>query len=143
MMPTRLTVLLLAIPLLCAGCGQKREEKPAAAGQTATAHPSDTTTSVPPSNPQPTSTPAVSQPPSGCPPLPEKSPVEATLKRAMVAIYGTDETTISFPVSGVATKGCNAAEVTYSASGSAASAPLTFEQGQWNLVLFGRHYIVE
>ena len=78
---------------------------------------------------------------SSCPALPSKPQVEAGIKSAMVAIYGTDETTMRFVVSAV-TPGsdCKTATVTYRSAGSPSKAPIAYDNDKWSVTLFNKPY---
>ena len=66
---------------------------------------------------------------------------EAGIKSAMVAIYGTDETTMRFVVSAV-TPGsdCKTATVTYRSAGSPSKAPIAYDNDKWSVTLFNKPY---
>jgi hypothetical protein len=76
-----------------------------------------------------------------CPALPAKAQVEAGIKSAMVAIYGTDESTMRFVVSTV-TPGsdCKTAMVAYKSAGSPSKAPLAYDNDKWSVTLFNKPY---
>ncbi|MBV8976030.1 MAG: hypothetical protein JO261_01605 [Alphaproteobacteria bacterium] len=80
---------------------------------------------------------------SSCPPVPSNSRVAGAIKSALNQIYGADEGNVRVTVSAV-TPGadCQTYTVRYSASSTAASAPLAYEAGQWSVLLFKKNYPV-
>lgn len=81
---------------------------------------------------------------SSCPQVPTESQVAAAIKSALNQIYGTDEGSARVTVTSIAPGAdCDTFTVRYSASGTASNVPLSYEGGQWSVVLFKKHYPVQ
>jgi hypothetical protein len=81
---------------------------------------------------------------SSCPQPPLKAQIEAGLKSAMNQIYGADETGARIAVVSMApTADCKTLSVVYKASGTQASAPMSYgDDGKWSLQLYKKSYPV-
>ena len=78
-----------------------------------------------------------------CPVLPQKTAIEKTIKDALGQIYGPDEAGVKVVVSKlVPDAGCKTVTVSYTASGSAATVPMTGDGETWSIMLYNKQYPV-
>jgi len=81
---------------------------------------------------------------SSCPQVPTNIRVAEGIKSALNQIYGADEGSVRVTVAAISPGAdCDNFTVRYSASGTASSASLGYEGGQWSIVLFKKHYPVQ
>lgn len=131
----KIAVLCLSVLALTA-CGKKPSYH--AAAQPAAQQPS-TGPAAPPQQ-------AESAPPQGCSAaVPDRLAIQASLQKAMVAIYGVDEAPVKFQIVQTVPVDCEHVTVRYRATGSAVQmSPMAVgDGGKWYLTLYNKQYPVE